>query len=165
MILALVAALGVAAYHSVPPPTQTASSSTAINDPIAGPIPPSSEFGIDQLYLRLRAEPRDSHWSARTEQQLHRYLTDIPYVGGANNPLRVMCGTSLCEAAGVIDVPITKRDETSLKSPLNRSMQALQGKDIHDFATKLALEILGASFQSPNKRSTMTFLIYFKRKQ
>ena len=164
MIIALVAALGIATYFAGQPPTRPGLGTTAINDPIVGRIPPSSEFGTDQLYSRVRAEQRDPNWAPQIERRLRDYLTSVRYVDGANNRLRVMCGSSLCEAAGVIDAPTSKQDESSLKSPLNRTMQALQGKDVHDFAARLGLDDLAAAFQSPDRHSSPTFLIYFQRK-
>lgn len=165
MIIAVVAALSIATYVTDQPPTQAALENKAIVDPIVGRIPPSSEFGIDQLYLRLRAERRDTVWAPRTEQALRSYLTRIRYVGGTGKPLRLTCGSTLCEAAGVIDAPMTRQDQSSLKSPLNRTMQALQGKNIHDYAASVGLDLLGGSFQSPDHKSVPKFLIYFQRKR
>ena len=164
MIVVVVAALGIAADIGNQPPTQAAQNNKPIIDPIVGPIPPSSEFGIDQLYLRTRAEKRDAEWAPRTEQALRGYLSRIRYIGGTGKPLRVACESTLCEAAGVIDAPMSKQDQSSLKSPLNHTMQALQGKDIHDYAASLGLDLLGSSFQSPDHKSVPKFLIYFRRK-
>ena len=164
MIIAVIAALGVATHIADQPRPQPALNDKAIQDPIVGSIPPSGKFGIDQLYLRLRAEKRDTSWAPTTEQALRGYLSHIRYVGQPGDPFRVTCGTTLCEAAGVIEAPVTKRDQSGLQSPLNRTMHALQGKDIHDYTASLGLDYTGGEFQSPNSHTTTTFLLYFQRK-
>ena len=164
MIIAVVAALSIATYGIDQLRAPAALNNEAIIDPIVGRIPPSTEFGIDKLYLRLRAEKRDTSWAPGTEQALRGYLNGIRYVGRTGEPFRVTCGSTLCEAAGVIDAPMTVQSQASSKSPVNRTMQALQGKDIHDYATSMDLELLGSSFQSPDPKSAPKFLIYFQRK-
>jgi hypothetical protein len=160
MIVAVIAALSIAPYVADQPVPQPALNNKAIVDPIVGRIPPSGEVGTDQLYLRLRAEKRDTGWAPRIEQALSGYLSRIRYVGQRGDPLRVTCGSTLCEAAGVINGPTTKQGAKSL----DRSMQALQGKDIHDYAASLGLDLLGGSFQSPNSHAAPTFVLYFQRK-
>ena len=160
MIIAIVAALSVATFVADKPRPQPALNDKAIVDPIVGSILPSGKFGIDQLYLRLRAEKRDVSWAPKSERALRGYLSRIRYVGQPGKPLRVTCGSTLCEAAGVIDGPVTKEGEKSL----NRSMRALQGKDIHDYASGQDLEPLGSSFHSPDSHTAPTFLLYFQRK-
>jgi hypothetical protein len=160
MIIAFVAAVSLATYFADRPRPQPALNDKAIIDPIVGRIPPSGEVGIDQLYLRLRAEKRDTSWAPETEQVLRGFLSRIRYVGQRGVLLRVTCGSTLCEAAGVINVPTTKQGDKSL----NLSMQELQGKAIHDFAASLRLDPLAGSFQSPSRHTPPRFLLYFQRK-
>ncbi len=161
MIIVVIATLGIATQAGNQPRSQPALNDKAIVDPIVGRIPPSGEVGVDQLYLRLRAEKRDASWAPRNEQALRDHLVRIRYVGQPGDPLRVICGSTICEAAGIINGPTTKQGEKSL----DRSMQALQGKDIHDFVASLGLDPLGGSFQSPNSHTPPRFLLYFQRKR
>jgi DNA-binding CsgD family transcriptional regulator len=159
MFASLIVAVGAAAlWTQIPAPQQS-----AIVDPLIGTIP-SSDNGPDRLYARLRAEQRDPSWAPRAEQVLRTRLSQVPYVGSPRNMLRVTCGSSICEAAGIIGAPTSKNDQDSLKTPLSRTMQALQGKAIHDDLTKSGLNYVSASFGgSPAKPPRTTFLIYFER--
>lgn len=165
MPLVFLPAIAAVVLVAEQPSMQTEVTDSAINDPIVGPIPPT-ENGPDRLYARLRAEGRDTSWAARTERELRDHISGIQFIGGPSNALRVTCGRSLCEVAGTIGAPLSKDDETSLQSPLNRTMQKLQGKQIHDFALRLGLEDVSASFLATSgKRAAPTFLIYFQRKR
>ena len=159
MFAFLIVALGAATlWTQIPAPQQF-----GIVDPLIGTIP-SNENGPDRLYARLRAEQRDPSWAPRAEQVLRTRLSQVPYVGGPKNILRVTCGSSICEVAGMIGAPTSRDDQDSLKTPLNRTMQALQGKPIHDDLTKSGLNYVSASFGgSPAKPPRTTFLIYFER--
>jgi DNA-binding CsgD family transcriptional regulator len=159
MFAFLIVALGAAAlWTQIPAPQRS-----GIVDPLFGTIP-SNENGPDRLYARLRAEQRDPSWAPRAEQVLRARLSQVPYVGGPKNILRVTCGSSICEVAGMIGAPTSRDDQDSLKTPLNRTMQALQGKPIHDDLMKSGLNYVSAMFGgSPEKPPRATFLIYFER--
>jgi len=163
MILALITALTAAGIIAEHPSTQEVSENRSIYDPIFGPIP-SSGNGPDQLYARLRAERRDSTWATRTEQNLRDYFSRVQFVGGPHNPLRVTCRSSLCEVAGTINVPANDQSHASVKSLVDRTMQELQGKEIHDSASRFGLDDVAAMFGgATGKRNGPNFLIYFRR--
>ena len=144
MVLALVTVLAAAALVAERPSTQTKADGVAVTDPIFGPVP-SSENGPDRLYPRLRLEQRDPMWAPHAEMELRNYFDQIRY-GGQNSRLRIRCGSSLCEVVGTIHASVSKEDESNIKSPVNRAMQELQGKDIRDRTARFGLAYISSMF-------------------
>ncbi|MFL6758230.1 MAG: hypothetical protein ACJ8EG_11760, partial [Sphingomicrobium sp.] len=131
-------------------------------DPLIGAIPGGDDSPA-RLHQRIRAEQRDPAWAPVTEQALHTVYSRVEHVGGPNNPLRIMCATTLCEVAGTIDAPASKTDEESLRTPLNRTLQALQGKLLQDDLAKSGLEHVSGFFGG-GKPGQTAFLQYWSRK-
>lgn len=73
----------------------------AAPDPLVADLVGSTEDSPASFYKRLRAEARDPEWAARAEQQLRTRFAAIRGVAG--NRLRVTCGGTLCEVAGVLE--------------------------------------------------------------
>lgn len=154
-VLAAAAAAGAALMNQAP----TASSRV---DPLIGAIPSSADDPA-RVYARIRAEERDAAWAPRTEDALRADYATIARVGAPIESLRIMCARTLCEVAGIIDAPPRPTDEQDLKSPVNRTMQALQGKALHDELAEIGLQNLSGYFGG-GKPGKMVFLQYWSRK-
>lgn len=156
--LFIIAAAGAAALTSQQGPASN------VVDPLIGPLP-TSEISPERLHARVRAEQRDLAWAPRAEQILRNRYSRIAYVGGADNRVRVICATTLCEVAGTIDAPSRPGHEYDRSDPLNKAMRDLQDKALHDDLLKAGLDGEAGMFGgSPSKTSRMTFLHYYLRK-
>lgn len=131
-------------------------------DPLFGVIP-STANGPDQLHARLRTEQRDEKWASAAERLLRARYSRIQFIGGSNNILRVTCGSSICEVAGTINAPTSKDDEDNLRTPLNRTMRALQDKTLFDELSKSGLKMQSGTFvESTEKPPRPMFLTYLQ---
>ena len=160
-VLAMIAALLVAAVAAVVLTNQAPATSTG-TDPLIGAIPTSADDPA-HVYTRIRAERRDPEWAPRTEQALRVRYSAVAHVGAPIESVRIFCGSTLCEVAGLIDAPPNPADGESLKTPLNRTMQALQGKALHDSVAAIGLENVSGYFGS-GRPGKMVFLQYWSRK-
>jgi DNA-binding CsgD family transcriptional regulator len=156
MIAILVAAAGAAAVLT----TQATTTSTGI-DPLIGAIPSSADDPA-RVYARIRAEQRDPMWAPRMEDALRTHYSVIHHGGESIESLRIICSTTLCEVAGLIRASANPADEQSLKTPLNRTMQELQGRALHDELAKIGLESVSGYFGG-GKPGKMIFLQYWSR--
>jgi DNA-binding CsgD family transcriptional regulator len=130
-------------------------------DPLVGTLPSGPDPA--SLHARIRAERLDPTWAPRVQQALRARYAALEYVGAPIESLRVTCAATLCEVAGLIEAPSSKAEEQSLEAPLNRTMEALQGKALHDDLAKIGLEGMSGYFGG-GKPGKMPFLQYWLRK-
>ncbi|UVO49419.1 hypothetical protein M0208_02410 [Sphingomonas sp. SUN019] len=135
------------------PPTTiaTADEGDAVVDAM---LPPTSD-SPRALHDRLRAEPRDAEWASRTEGKIKDAYVSIPYVGTSADPLRIRCGTSVCEVAGTLPERLSMANS-------NVAMDALQGKQLNDRFTGNGLDVKSMLFGSGSGKQT--FVTYLARK-
>jgi DNA-binding CsgD family transcriptional regulator len=160
-VFAMIAVLVAAAAAGAVLMNQAPTASTGV-DPLIGTIPSSADDPA-RVYARIRTENRDPAWAPRTEDALRADYATIAHVGAPIESLRVTCARTLCEVAGIIDAPPSPPDVQDLKSPVNRTMQALQGKALHNELVKIGLENLSGYFGG-GKPGKMVFLQYWSRK-
>jgi hypothetical protein len=109
------------------------------------------------LYRKLRAEEKDKDWSVRTEQALMSQLKAIPYL---DKEPRVICGSTLCEIAGVLDPAASLANTNYAMGKLQRpELLTSGGQDSFD-PVKLSVAF-GISRSRP---SASTFVRYAFRK-
>ncbi|MDB5694168.1 MAG: hypothetical protein JWO81_3231 [Alphaproteobacteria bacterium] len=115
-------------------------------------------------HAKVRAQHRDPQWAPRAEETLRERFSRVAHIGGSGNVLRVLCATSICEVAGTIDVPRGEAQSDSANSPLNLTMQELQGNTLHADLLKGGLSGEGATFTSTKSKPERTaFFFYFSR--
>lgn len=109
------------------------------------------------LYRKLRAEEKDKDWSVRTEQALVSQLRAIPYL---DKETRVICGSTLCEIAGILDPAASLANTNYAMGKLHRpELLTSGGQDSFD-PVKLSVAF-GISRSHP---SASTFVRYAFRK-
>lgn len=86
-------------------------------DPMVGTIPGT-------LHARVRSERRYEMWAPGAEKALRERYSKVAHVTGPNDTVRVICGTTLCEVAGIIKAPYRKDHEWDPKDPLHVAMRA-----------------------------------------
>jgi len=128
----------------------------AVNDPLVGSAIYEGPPNFHILHDQLRGEPRAQAWAVRTEAAL-RVAFDRAFQAGGRSEPRVICGSTLCEAAGVI---------AGDHAQVGAAMRALQGRNMTKDAEKAGLSSLGIEFAAhshPTRGGGMTFLTYWKR--
>jgi hypothetical protein len=128
----------------------------AVNDPLVGSAIYEGPPNFHILHDQLRGEPRAQAWAVRTEAAL-RVAFDRAFQAGGRSELRVICGSTLCDAAGVI---------AGDRAQVGAVMIAMQGRKMWEDAEKAELSSLGMKFAAPShptKGSGMTFVAYWKR--
>jgi hypothetical protein len=105
------------------------------------------------LYKRVRTEPRDEEWAARSERNIRAALAPIPYI--SPNSLRVSCGSTLCEVRGIMPKDLSMEN-------MNVAMQALQGEKLRQPLAEAGLQQQMASFGGGG--GTPGFTIYATRR-
>ncbi|HEY2481276.1 MAG TPA: helix-turn-helix transcriptional regulator [Caulobacteraceae bacterium] len=127
--------------------------SGAVDDPLVGSDiyqPPPNRHA---LHDQVRSEPRTPA-SARTEAALRDAYNRALQTGGKFE-LRVICGSTLCEAAGVY---------TGDHAQMNAAERAMQGHRMREDAEKAGLSGLGGTFGSPpHQHDAGAFVMYWKR--
>lgn len=125
----------------------------AVDDPLVGSAVYQGPPNFHVLHDQVRREPR-AQASARTEAAL-RDAFDRALQAGGKSELRVICGSTLCEAAGVI---------AGDQAQINTAMRAVQGRRMGEDAAKAGLSGVGMSFGSPpHQLERMAFVTYWKR--
>lgn len=153
-------ATGISAFAAMlllqaTPPEQSSPKAEAA-DPIALAAPREGP-SLTRLHRQVRAERRDQDWAEPTEAELRTRYSGILAADVLQGPVRVTCGSSLCEVAGVVQ-PF--RDQ----GKLDTAMEALQGSLAEQFETALGLHRTIISFgQRSTSPAPMVFLAYLKR--
>jgi hypothetical protein len=114
---------------------------------------PDPDLEPRALYERLRAEPRDAEWAARSERSIKAAMTPVPYI--SQDDLRVSCASTLCEIRGSMPEGLTNDNA-------NVGMEALQGEKLHNTLVKAGLQTAMASFGGGN--GAQSFTIYATRR-
>lgn len=81
------------------------------------------------LHEQVRREPRDAAWAGASEKVLRESYSAIPHMNDLS-PVRVLCGTSLCEVANTL--PRKQIDQTAFDQLLH---------DINEGPQEVALQI------------------------
>jgi hypothetical protein len=158
VVLGLVAAVGTLAFMS--PATRTDI------DPIIGTRIRDSQIAAFHAryvwHVQVRAQARDPNWAPGAEERLRQRFARVPHVGGPNNLLRVICATSICEVAGLIDLPPDKWQNWDRDMPMGISMRELEGNTLHRDLLKAGLDGKGPAFIA-TKTGRMAFFVYLMR--
>lgn len=147
---------------AMPSPTATASPPVLKVDALLdGVVDENPAVVFDRapsyLYRKLRAEEKDEDWSVRTEQALMSQLRAIPYL---DKEIRVICGSTLCEIAGILDPAASLANTNYAMAKLQRpELLTSGGQDSFD-PVKLSVAF-GISKTHP---SASTFVRYAFRK-
>lgn len=114
---------------------------------------PDPDLAPRALYERIRAEPRDAEWAARSERSIKAAMTPVPYI--RQDDLRVSCASTLCEIRGTMPEGLTNDNA-------NVGMEELQGEKLHNTLVKAGLQTATASFGGGN--GAQSFTIYATRR-
>lgn len=123
------------------------------SDKMLGWMGTDSENDPSALAAQLRREPRDDAWATHSEKVIEAQLSRIPYLGGGE-PLRITCGSMVCEAAGSFakDLP---------SEGLNVATEAMRATTLRD---ALQADKLMSGAQTYNYADgPSTFTLYFMR--
>lgn len=120
-----------------------------------------SDFPNDPslLHRNFRAQQRDLNWAPQAEKTLKLYSVKTPYLDKSIET-RVICATTICEFAGVID-------STASISNMNVALSYLQSAESIRFAETNGFDPHGYSVafgSSPSRPSSVTFVRYFVKK-
>jgi len=156
--LFLVAAAGAAALVMQAPPVPTNEIDPLIGVPLQrGPEPA-------ELHARIRAEPRDAQWAGPMEHQIKARLMSLPLVGKDGNALRVTCASTLCEIAGTLIAPPSKKEQEDQNSQYSRTIKDLQVPPLTDDLMHLGLKVETNLFTGgQEKPDRSVFLLYYSR--
>jgi DNA-binding CsgD family transcriptional regulator len=118
------------------------------------------------LHAQIRSETRDDAWAPQMERAIRTRLLQIPLVGVDGNELRITCAKTLCEIAGTLLAPASAEERDDMKSPVNKTITALQVPPLPDDLAKLGLKSESASFTgAKGKPDRSVFLLYYSRVQ
>lgn len=163
-VFAMVALFVIAAAGAAALMTQASPQSNEVDPLIGTPLKTAPDPAA--LHARVRSEPRDAGWAAKTEGAVRQRLLQIPLIGKDGNVLRVTCATDLCEAAGTIRWPYPPDQDYDPKRPESRAQQALQEKELNDDLGRLGLKHETSLFTgSQGKPERIAFLLYYSRAQ
>lgn len=127
------------------------------SDPLLGTFAQSEAQSAPRLYQRLRAEVRDPAWAPQAEAALRARFAAVP--GVAPDRLRVICGATLCEIAGVL--------ETRDAAAMDATLATLQDKPLREDMRRLGftgdgpMGFGGEAGSAPRSR----FYAYWTRKR
>ncbi|WP_222950609.1 helix-turn-helix transcriptional regulator [Sphingomonas sp. JC676] len=133
-----------------------------ISNPASAPqqVPGDAEFNITfpdarmdtrNLYAQLRGETRDPAWAAPREQALRARYARLVHAARMARPVRVTCGATLCEVAGVMP--------TGDEKLVNETMSEMQGGELDKEMGKLGFKNGGQLFTGGS------FITYWLRKE
>lgn len=143
---------------------QAPQASTNEIDPLIG-VPLQRGPEPAELHARSRAEPRDEQWAGPMERQIEARLMSLPLVGKDGNALRITCASTLCEIAGnLITPPSKKEEEEDQNSQYSRTIRDLQVPPLTDDLMRLGLKVEAALFTGgKGKPDRAVFLLYYSR--
>ena len=160
MLTVFLAAVAGAAALMVQQPTPSNEPEPLIGAPLERFKQPAD------LHSQVRSETRDGAWAPNMEQAIRTRLLQIPLVGVDGNELRVTCAKTLCEIAGTLLAPASAAEREDMKSPVNKTITALQVSPLSDDLGKLGLKSESGSFTgAKGKPDRSVFLLYYSRVQ
>jgi DNA-binding CsgD family transcriptional regulator len=116
---------------------------------------PQAPPNFNALHDQVRRETRAQAWADQSEAAL-RDTFDRALRAGGKSELRVICGSTLCEAAGLV---------SGDHAHINVAMVAIQDRRTIEDTKKAGLQLAGMRFGQapPSRRNTVAFLTYWKR--
>jgi len=161
-VIAMIALFLVAAAGAVSLINQSPSTTDDVDPLIGAPVPRFADPA--DWYAKVRSEARDGIWASRAEDQIRARVLQIPLIGKNGNVLRVTCATTICEIAGTVAAPASKREQEDQKSPSNVAIKDLQVPPLPDDLAKLGLKSEGGTFTgAKSKPDRIVFLVYYSR--
>ena len=94
---------------------------------------------LPELHDRVREEDRDEAWASKSEAALRARYAQIPNLFAHGNVVRVICGRSLCEVAGVFSKSLTDKQ-------LSKVVEDLQANSLQDDLEPQGLKGIGTGF-------------------
>ncbi|WP_019515599.1 hypothetical protein [Sphingomonas sp. Mn802worker] len=107
----------------------------------------------DQLFMKVRSEAKDEHWSAQAEARLDAALRHIPGIGHGR-PLTITCGASTCEVSGSA---ANNDDYDKVQNTWVALNAAMRDPELARAGLALAGSTLGTA------RDVAGFVIYYRR--
>ena len=107
----------------------------------------------DQLFMKVRAEPRDEEWAAQAEATLGATLHQIPDIGHGR-PLAITCGASTCEVSGSA---ANNDDYDSIQATWVKLRATIQNPELARARLVVSGSMLGTA------RDVAGFVVYFRR--
>lgn len=98
-VIGIAGMVAVIALSAAPFDRQHSAQQASTSDPLLRELV-TDRPGSPEYHRMLRAEQRDGVWAPEAEASLRRRYKSVKGVDGAANPLRILCGSSLCEVAG-----------------------------------------------------------------
>ncbi len=106
------------------------------------------------LYTKIRSQPRDREWAARSERAIEAALAAISNLA-VDQPVRVSCAATLCEVTGGFAPGLSQEQE-------NAAAFALQGGPFHEALVRSGLEPYAGHFGATERGGR--YSLYFQRK-
>lgn len=126
---------GIAALAFVP--GLSSQPQEAVSDPEFNITFPAAKFDARNLHAQVRGETRDAAWAAPTEQAIRARYAALAHADRMARPVRVICGATLCEVAGLLP--------TGNQKLINETMEEMQvgklPKDLEKLGLKSASQI------------------------
>lgn len=120
----------------------------------APPVPAGSaamESLPTDMAQRVRSEPRNREWAAKSEASIRGSMIKVPYID-VDGPLKILCASTICEVSGSAPKMLAEKD-------LGQFWALLQNPIVQEPLAKGGLQIGGASFGRPgNPRG---FVLYY----
>lgn len=111
-----------------------------------------------RLHAQILSEERDP----AAEAALREIYGRVPHVNSAEEPLHVRCSTSLCEIAGVFDVPSQPTGEPA-PAALEKAVAMLQSRELNSAVTARGFTYVMTRFGPAPSGSHPIFVAYWRR--
>jgi hypothetical protein len=162
-VFAMIALFVIAAAGAAALMTQAPQAPTNEVDPLIG-VPLQRGPEPAELHARIRMEPRDPKWAGRMGRQIEARLMSLPLVGKDGNALRVTCASTLCEIAGTLIAPPSRKEQEDQNSQYSRTIKDLQVPPLTDDLMRLGLKVEAGLFTGgTGKPDRSVFLLYYSR--
>jgi DNA-binding CsgD family transcriptional regulator len=162
MLLLLTIGLGALVVHDQNP--TSASALTQVEDPLLNGAFSETGRSARQLHAQLRRETRDAKWADGMEAQLRARYSVIPQLWSTGLRPRITCATTLCEIAGIVDLPtsdLARREVVAAE--WNASLTKLQSGEINRDIAALGLKSAAGLFTPAQGGKAVVFAIYWSR--
>jgi DNA-binding CsgD family transcriptional regulator len=93
---------------------------------------PESRFDTRNLYAQLRRETRNEAWAVELERAIGARYAKVAHADRMRRPVRVICGSTICEVAGVLPTGDDKL--------INDAMGEMQGPALNAEMEQLGLK-------------------------
>jgi DNA-binding CsgD family transcriptional regulator len=127
---------GIAAFAMIP--GLTSAPRQATGDAEFNIAFPDTATDARNLHAQLRSERRDAAWAAPREQALRARYARLVHADRMKRPVRVTCGATLCEVAGVLPMGDNRQ--------INETMDEMQGGALNGEMEKLGFKNGGQIF-------------------